>query len=85
METRSIILGEFNSNGSYRSDFHEELGEETQPTHFFRDKKESRLFHLDHCFLSEAWAKRITRVEVGRCDGWHKFSDHVPLNADLNL
>lgn len=64
-------------------EFHDERhGEETHPTYYFQWKRR-RPYHLDYCFAPTAWAKRLSRVEVGSYDPWTKHSDHRPLLVEF--
>ena len=40
-------------------------------------------FHLDYCFVPEAWVDRLTGVEVGSFAAWPQ-SDHRPLTVDID-
>ena len=63
--------------------FHGEAhGGETQPTYYFQ-WKETRPFHIDYCFIPEAWSSRMHRVEVGSYGEWKEHSDHRPLLVDV--
>lgn len=68
---------------AYHHFFDEEQGSETRPTHYFWHHK-NRGFHIDYVFLSEDWANRISKIEVGEYDKWAKLSDHVPLAVNLD-
>lgn len=50
---------------------------------FFERGQENRPFHIDYCFVPEAWAQRIVSVEVGSYAEWPD-SDHRPLIVDLS-
>jgi endonuclease/exonuclease/phosphatase family metal-dependent hydrolase len=69
---------------AYHRFTNQEFGREADATHFHRGKRSS-LFHLDYCFVPEAWASRILSVKVGTFDDWHTISDHAPLVVDLSL
>lgn len=68
---------------AYHHHFSEPFGAETRPTYFHQGKETK--FHLDYCFVPNAWLQRIKRVEVGTYDEWHQASDHAPLIVDLDL
>ena len=62
--------------------FHgEALGEETCDT-YYHQFKELQPFHIDYCFLPEAWLDRLAGVEVGSFADWPS-SDHRPLTVEL--
>jgi hypothetical protein len=42
----------------------EEPGHETSPTHFHRRAVTSP-WHVDYCFVPEAWVTRLSNVHVG--------------------
>ena len=57
-------------------------GEETRAT-YYHQWNESNPFHIDYCFLPEAWVNRLTGVSVGSYADWPR-SDHRPLTVDLD-
>lgn len=67
---------------SYHHFFDEPHGAETQPTCYLLWKQE-RPYHIDYCFVPEAWTARIQHVEVGSYEEWKSHSDHRPLLVDL--
>ena len=77
----AALMESVNLVSAYHRKFGESFGSETRPTHF----KGGKGFHLDYCFLPEAWAQCISKVDVGVHSEWEKFSDHVPLTVDLDL
>jgi hypothetical protein len=62
----------------------EMFGHETTWTHFHH-KSATSPWHVDYCFIPEAWAPRLTSVHVGSYDEWGKLSDHMPLIVDVDL
>lgn len=44
---------------------------------------EEKSFHIDYCFLPEAWASQIEEVAVGDYATWHAHSDHRPLVVSM--
>lgn len=60
----------------------EPAGEESRPTLYWTRNRE-KPYHIDYCFLSQAWKPRLKRVEVGSPDDWLKFSDHMPMTVDI--
>lgn len=60
-----------------------EHGEDSHPTLYFQFDQ-TRPFHIDYVFVPHAWAKHITRVEVGRYEDW-RDSDHRPVAVELQL
>jgi exonuclease III len=69
---------------AYHHHFDEPHGKETRPTHF-HGGKETSPFHLDYCFVPNAWTQKIKTVHVGGYNEWRGISDHVPLIVDLEL
>jgi hypothetical protein len=69
-----------------RSAYHHCCGElhgaESMATHYFLRKRE-RPFHIDYCFIPEAWLNEA-RVDVGMYKDWVPTSDHVPLSVELD-
>ena len=75
-------LGELGLVSAYHAFFGEELGNESRATfHLYRHK--DRPFHLDYCFIPKSWLPRLRSVEVGSRRKWGKWSDHLPVIADL--
>ena len=62
----------------------EPFGAETWPTLYFLRKRD-RPFHIDYCFVPQAWVPRIVHMTVGAPDPWLSLSDHMPLVLDLDL
>ncbi len=57
-------------------------GEETRAT-YYHQRNESNPFHIDYCFLPEAWVNRLTEVSVGGYADWPR-SDHRPLTVEFD-
>ncbi|MCA0397045.1 MAG: endonuclease/exonuclease/phosphatase family protein [Bacteroidetes bacterium] len=62
----------------YHYYFNQVQGSELHPTLYLYRKKE-RPYHLDYCFASNDFLKRLTKVEVGEFETWSAYSDHMPL------
>lgn len=65
----------------------ERVGEETLPTHYWRDRKvDGPTYHIDYLFYSRDWRRRFRRFGVGTFDEFcsHGLSDHAPLVADFD-
>jgi hypothetical protein len=69
---------------AYHSYSNEEPGREQKPTHFHKGS-ETRSFHLDYCFIPQAWVPHLKSVEVGTYADWHTISDHAPVVVDLDV
>ena len=65
----------------YHHFFREEHGYERLPTYRHNT---GQPFHLDYCFLPEAWLNHVRTVSVGE-DEWLRLSDHRPLVVDIDL
>ena len=66
---------------AYHHFFGESYGEETRAS-YYHWKKEANPFHIDYCFVPDAWVDRLTSVEVGSFAAWPQ-SDHRPLTVDI--
>jgi exodeoxyribonuclease-3 len=62
----------------YHSYFKEVPGKETMPT-WYRYRKETEPYHIDYCFASEAFIKRIKSITIGKYKDWIHLSDHMPI------
>jgi exodeoxyribonuclease III len=74
---------EFGLVSAYHAATGECSGEESQPTHYWQ-WKESAPFHLDYCYLPEAWLPWLQGVTVGSYLDWRDVSDHRPLVIDVS-
>jgi exodeoxyribonuclease-3 len=66
----------------------EQQGQETVPTHYWRDrKKDGPTYHIDYVFLLTQWLGGVRELAVGSFEGWcgSGLSDHVPILVDVNL
>jgi endonuclease/exonuclease/phosphatase family metal-dependent hydrolase len=46
---------------------------------------EYRSFHIDYCFLPEAWTSKLREVTIGSFEDYEGHSDHRPLMIDVEL
>ena len=69
---------------SYHLYYKQKQGKEKHPTLYLYRHKD-KPYHIDYCFVSKDFAKKLNSVEIGDYDTWIKYSDHVPLIATLNL
>ncbi|MEP6609867.1 MAG: hypothetical protein ABJA83_14485 [Burkholderiaceae bacterium] len=67
---------------AYHQFFNEEQGKETRATLYFH-RRQARPYHIDYCFIPEAWTQSLTSVQVGTYSEWADASDHCPLIVDL--
>ncbi len=61
-------------------------GEETIPTHYWRDrKKDGPTYHIDYIFMPETWLSSMKDFQVGTFEDWcgARLSDHVPLVLEV--
>ena len=71
---------------AYHHWFEQEQGQETTPTHYWRDRTiDGPSYHIDYVFTPAGWP--ITAVDLGSFDDWigSGLSDHVPLTVDLEV
>ncbi|MGM9482829.1 endonuclease/exonuclease/phosphatase family protein [Roseateles sp. NT4] len=59
-------------------------GGEAHATHHFLRKPE-RPFHIDFCFVPQAWAEQGLAVHLVNDEPWRRLSDHFPLVVDVEL
>lgn len=62
-------------------------GEETVPTHYWRDrKKDGPTYHIDYIFMPEHWLSSVAEFQVGSFEDWcgTGLSDHVPLLVEVS-
>jgi len=59
-------------------------GEELHATHHFLRKPE-RGFHIDFCFIPEAWANKKLEARVVSGPEWSTLSDHFPLLVSTKI
>jgi exodeoxyribonuclease III len=83
----SSVVEQLAQNGIvslYHEYFHEDHGQESQPT-FYLTKKLTRPFHLDYCFAPRNWSQRVTHLSVGDFSIWRPWSDHCPMFIEMDL
>jgi exodeoxyribonuclease III len=66
----------------YHEHFGEAHGHEQQET-FYWHRSAHKGYHLDYCFVPQAWLSRLTAVTVGAFDPWCGYSDHTPLCVEF--
>lgn len=76
------FLGERGLVSAYHSHYCEAQGAETQPT-FYLQRNQSKPYHIDYCFLPQAWTSRLQFVTVGRYAEWCHISDYCPLVVEI--
>lgn len=78
------LASEFGLRSAYHTWFREPFGSETRATHYFWRQK-ARPFHIDFCFIPEAWLSKVRAVSIRDEPPWCDLSDHRPLIIDLDL
>ena len=68
----------------YHKFFKQKQGAEDQGTLFMYRHKE-KPYHIDYCFASVDFVKKISSIEIGAHERWSAFSDHTPLIVTFNL
>jgi len=69
---------------SYHNHYGVSQGGESHPT-FFLYRHKNKPYHIDYCFTSNYFNKRLKSVLVGNYDDWRKYSDHLPLIVDFDI
>lgn len=65
--------------------FHKQVqGKESHPTQFMY-RHEDKPYHLDYCFASSYFIKRMTDVTIGAYQDWKEHSDHKPVIVTFGL
>jgi len=79
-----VATGNLNLNivSVYHAHFQEAFGEETVSTLYMQRKREKG-YHVDYCFVPQAWIKRVTFFSVGSFDDWSSLSDHSPIFVEF--
>lgn len=86
--TKVRVLEEINLVSAYHERTGEQQGEETIPTHYWRDRrKDGPTYHIDFVFVPRNWLPHITEFAVGSFEDWcgNRLSDHVPLVLDVKM
>jgi exodeoxyribonuclease III len=68
---------------AYHSHFNQLQGKEKHPT-LYLYRHIDKPYHIDYCFVSAFFAKRLISVEVGKHNIWAKHSDHIPVVVTFN-
>jgi exonuclease III len=69
---------------TYHQFYKQEQGKEMHPTQFMY-RHQDKPYHLDYCFASSYFIKKMTYVEVGTYEAWTRLSDHKPLIVTFAL
>jgi len=68
---------------AYHAHFGEAHGAESRATYYFHWKVE-KPFHIDYCFVPDAWLSGLQQVGIGDYTDWKDASDHRPLWVDID-
>ena len=82
------VLDDLGLTSAYHEIFGEAHGEETVPTHYWRDRREDGpTYHIDFVFVPREWLDRVTHFEVGSFASWcgNGLSDHVPIVVEVDV
>jgi exodeoxyribonuclease III len=71
-------------HSTYHKFFNQTQGQEEHNTLFMYRHKD-KPYHIDYCFASDDFVKRIDKVEVGLHNDWYRYSDHTPLIVTFNI
>lgn len=74
----AAALSELGLSSAYHATTGESFAEETRPTLWFL-KRSAQGYHIDYCFMPQAWFFRSVSVWVGQHREWLAHSDHAPL------
>jgi hypothetical protein len=69
-------------HSTYHRHFKQVQGKEQHPTQYMyrhRDKP----YHLDYCFTSRYFSRKLVSVEIGEFDSWCTYSDHMPVITEF--
>ena len=69
---------------AYHEHYGELHGKESRPTYYFQ-WSEAKPFHIDYCFVPQAWRPMVRSVEVGAYEEWSALSDHRPVTVELGV
>lgn len=68
---------------AYHAYFRERHGQEHRKTlYLHRDRFKG--YHIDYCFIPKGWLRWLRSVSVGRYEEWCRYSDHMPLEVEIN-
>jgi exodeoxyribonuclease-3 len=69
---------------TYHKHHNQIQGTEVHPTfHLYRH--ENKPYHIDYCFASTFFMKRLLNVKIGAYNDWTKHSDHIPLIVNFSF
>ena len=71
-------------HSTYHKFFNQNQGKEKHNT-LFMYRHENKSYHIDYCFASNYFIKKLSHVEVGKHTDWCKHSDHTPLIVTFKI
>ncbi|MET1416540.1 hypothetical protein ABVF61_30010 [Roseibium sp. HPY-6] len=80
------ILAGLGLASAYHTVTGEKQGEETTPTHYWRDRRiDGPTYHIDFVFAPDTWLEKTIDFSVGTFDDWigNGLSDHVPITIEF--
>ena len=69
---------------AYHKFFKQQQGQEEHNTLFMYRHKD-KPYHIDYCFISKDFVKKLSDVKVGEYEEWAEHSDHTPLTVTFKL
>ncbi len=69
---------------TYHRFFNQQQGREKHNT-LFMYRHSDKAYHIDYCFASADFVKKITAVKVGAHKKWCALSDHTPLEVTFDI
>jgi exodeoxyribonuclease III len=77
-----LLRDQFGLVSAYHAYYEVEHGHERHNTYFHYKRRDSA-FHIDYCFIPNAWLPKLKNVKVGLFGDWIRYSDHVPLVVEF--
>ena len=74
----AAALSDLGLSSAYHAATGESFAQERHPTLWFL-KRPHQGYHIDYCFLPQAWLSSPVAVWVGQAGQWLAHSDHAPL------
>lgn len=76
-------LAEKKIHSCYHLHYSQTHGREKDAT-LYMYRHQDKPYHLDYCFASDYFLKKMKEVQVGEYVFWKQYSDHVPLMVTFN-
>lgn len=67
----------------YHEYYGESQGRESKPT-FHLQRNQQKPYHIDYCFASPGFQKRLKRLMIGDFEYWKQYSDHLPIQVEFS-